>query len=116
MFSLARLAQQADPNRVMHQRRAAVEVELVDDVAAVRLHGVDAERQTVGYLLVGVAGADQRQDLALTRCQTGVGGPPLATAEALQIFLHEPLGEWRVEEYTTTVDRLDRCHELGRGR
>src|SRR3982074_486408 len=62
---LAALLNNAFADSVEDELRNAVEIELSQNVAAMRLHGMGTETENRGDLLVGLALGDQLQDLAL---------------------------------------------------
>src|ERR1043165_3675145 len=60
----AALRYQAAPHRAQHQFGRAVQIQLVHDPPAMRLHGVEAEVEPVGDVLVAVAFRQKRVNLA----------------------------------------------------
>src|SRR5438309_1883110 len=62
---LRALLNNAFADSVEDELRNAVEIELLQDVAAMRLYGMRTETENSGDLLVGLALRDQLEDLAL---------------------------------------------------
>src|SRR6266446_1320958 len=89
-----------------------VEVELLHDVLAVTLDGVDAEREDAGDLFVGLALGDELQDLALASReprQRVLGG---AAARVAEIAVEQDLRDRRAEVRAAARERLHRLDEV----
>ena len=71
-----------------------MEVELLDDVAAVRLDGVDADDELLGDLAVRVAAGDEAEDLALAVGEAVVVKAVLAAgADAADVVVQQVTGD-----------------------
>src|SRR5579864_7736529 len=79
--------------------------ELREDILHMALHGVLAEVDTPGDLLVGVALTDQPEDLSLPLIERGtIGGRVCVFANSI----HEAPGNRRRNDRLTTMDGADR--------
>src|SRR5450759_4451616 len=84
-------AGQTLPDGVLHEVGDLVQIQLVHDVAAVRLYGLAAEAEQPGDVLVGVALGDEIGDLALS-CRELVGGSVRGgVVHALQVVVQHRL-------------------------
>src|SRR5262249_20948992 len=89
-----------------------VQVELLHEVLAVGLAGVDAPRQRGGALLVGLALGDQLQHLAFAVGQEREIVLDLLTCRIAQVPLEQNLRDHRAEERSTAPDHLDGLQQI----
>src|SRR5437773_4497308 len=100
------------PHREAHDLRRVVEVELLHDVLAVRLHRVDAHREDDRDLLVGLALGDELQHLAFAVGEQREVVLDLLPARVAEVALEQHLRDRRAEERAASTDRLDGLQEV----
>ena len=105
-------AGQTLPDGVLHEVGDLVQVQLVHDVAAMRLYGLAAEAEQFGDVLVGVALGDELEDFALASGELVGGSVRGGVVHALQVVVQHRLEGDRLEHLAAADDGSHRRHQL----
>ena len=100
------------PDGVENQLRHAVKIQLLENVAAVRIHRVDAQMKEVGDFLVGPAFRKQLQDLAFARGQKIVAILDVLVPYLANIIFKQHLADHRAEERFSVGNRSHGSNQI----